>query len=73
VLIRSGNPVADAKRNGFQPVPQFSGCSYGMADILFLDLVDTSAAPRVVAQSNIPFAHEAPVWLPGLKKVCKAA
>eukprot|EP00775_Hariotina_reticulata_P011781 gene11781-11926_t len=61
--------ASDAKRNGFQPVSQFLGCSYAVADKSFLDLVDTSAAPRVVAKSSIPFAHEAPVWLPGLNKV----
>lgn len=54
------------KRDEMKPLAQFQGCGYAVADNAFLGLVDMSAAPVVVAQKHYAFAHEAPVYLPGL-------
>eukprot|EP00878_Enallax_costatus_P023281 GHUV01024753.1.p1 GENE.GHUV01024753.1~~GHUV01024753.1.p1 ORF type:complete len:286 (+),score=-0.29 GHUV01024753.1:184-1041(+) len=61
--------LGPVKRNGFHPVSQLQGCGFAVADNVFLGLVDTSAAPTVVAEKDYAFAHEAPVYLPRLKEI----
>jgi hypothetical protein len=55
--------------NSSNQLSQFKGCGYAVADNAFLGLVDTSSPPRVAAEADYHFAHEAPVYLPALKQV----